>query len=1211
MKRRLSLMFCIALAAVPLAFGVSCSSAGSNDSADLPAGSESAAICVGSPGAPVLYHDTQRESPGRADPGDVLLLAGSNFRSGAVVVYQAIANTTQALPVLNLPLPSGKTATLGTIVPLTIDDNAVRVVLPQVMTTDQSYALWVANRDSACGGYNISQDRVLINDARPMWISPGPSATMTPVSPYPYVFVSAIRPGFANREIKIVGRNLQAATSQVTRVKLVKVTSPNETLIVNAAIDPAQAVNRYVARVALPIGLVMGDYDVSVSRDGTSWVQIASDPALSPPGSPMRLTVIADPPVRFQAIVSAYSDSVSGPCSGLDDVYDPVLGRNDDTLCITRAIEDASRHTGGGDVVFPAGTWHVNLNCWGADIGNETSITDSYPFTVVTVPPLGPTYSPCIVRYAAISDGSLKVPKGVSLVAQGAVPTDPATIQTTILTGAVFDNAYINWNTAHSMPRPNLRYERASVFGLLGNNVVRGLRFYDSYNPTISGLDGNGNPYPAVTAPGDKSLSFDGDDITITSNFFDGTMALGGINPRVLRTSLLGIGVDEHVGLIITGNRVGVYENSIVAGVVEDSVISGNKFLPGALIDPVAVGIAGARHLDISSNDIDGTDTTYTAGNHGFRAGIFLSSVTAEENILISNNTFECVGNRVDAAGVALDGEAITVDSNKDRQGFKTGLWVVPDAMNPSSVLTVSVQQGACYDTINNVALPIEACFVTADCVPAMNQTKICAPGDALLLENIHDYVGRWMHVTIGPGLGQTRKVSDASRVGGSVKLTVSPAFDVAPTAASRILVTEQAWQLYVVHNTIDDNNDNGTRCPLPATYGGSFSGGLIGFFGATADSVIESNVQINTQGITMNAAYSYAYTPLGMPSVSPGHSNQFFNEVRGNTIINSFNAAANGTAYSGNHVGGGIGLNAQVGVIASGQLVPTPTSDYMGFGNSVAYNTITNAALIDQRKHRFAASVLVSTGGDWDIEAEQPAYVDTMIFGNVISMLPSPWWHNAGLGPQVETVAISNGEKDVDTATGAAVGPGDPNYPLATLLCRGRTPAVGVSMAGTPTPPSILDTPYASNASSLVQCDVGCRTSGGQATAPDDFFNPRMVGCGGAVTWDNRQNLCSAGFSPCTAAAWNTYRGVLAPTNDYWTADNLHYAGISTACQAVASGGTSCGVNRPMRVCKPGGTDGYGNTCTWTGCGLNTTTSQYFGGCTSNLTAGTLCCAN
>ena len=96
------------------------------------------------------------------------------------------------------------------------------------------------------------------------------------------------------------------------------------------------------------------------------------------------------------------------------------------------------------------------------------------------------------------------------------------------------------------------------------------------------------------------------------------------------------------------------------------------------------------------------------------------------------------------------------------------------------------------------------------------------------------------------------------------------------------------------------------------------------------------------------------------------------------------------------------------------------------------------------------------------------------------------------------------------------------------------------------------------------------------------------------------------------SAAQWNTYRGAATPANDYWTADNLQYLGTGpNACEAVPSGGTSCGLNRPMRVCTPGGADAYSNTCTWTGCGLGTMANQFFGGCVTNPTAGTLCCAN
>jgi hypothetical protein len=139
---------------------------------------------------------------------------------------------------------------------------------------------------------------------------------------------------------------------------------------------------------------------------------------------------------------------------------------------------------------------------------------------------------------------------------------------------------------------------------------------------------------------------------------------------------------------------------------------------------------------------------------------------------------------------------------------------------------------------------------------------------------------------------------------------------------------------------------------------------------------------------------------------------------------------------------------------------------------------------------------------------------------------------------------------------------------------------------------------------------DVTMNCLGCADGSADEFITPGMVGCGGTKTWDQRATLCSSGFSACTAAQWNTYRGDTIPTNDYWTNDNLKYAGTASACQAVTSGGTSCGTNRPMRVCTPDGNDTYGSTCTWTDCGLNTTTDQYFGGCSSNPTAGSLCCA-
>ena len=83
-------------------------------------------------------------------------------------------------------------------------------------------------------------------------------------------------------------------------------------------------------------------------------------------------------------------------------------------------------------------------------------------------------------------------------------------------------------------------------------------------------------------------------------------------------------------------------------------------------------------------------------------------------------------------------------------------------------------------------------------------------------------------------------------------------------------------------------------------------------------------------------------------------------------------------------------------------------------------------------------------------------------------------------------------------------------------------------------------------------------------------------------------------------------------PSSNYWTDDNLGYSG-SPYCEATTSneGNCSSSGNMPMRVCTPNGDDHYGNHCNWTGCGLNTSTNQWFGGCSNNTTAGTLCCAD
>jgi hypothetical protein len=128
-----------------------------------------------------------------------------------------------------------------------------------------------------------------------------------------------------------------------------------------------------------------------------------------------------------------------------------------------------------------------------------------------------------------------------------------------------------------------------------------------------------------------------------------------------------------------------------------------------------------------------------------------------------------------------------------------------------------------------------------------------------------------------------------------------------------------------------------------------------------------------------------------------------------------------------------------------------------------------------------------------------------------------------------------------------------------------------------------------------------------------EQVFAGGIVGCAGSVTYPNRQTLCAAGYHPLAAMTWRTSRGATVPTHHYWTDDILNYAGTGTGmCSAeYATRGTACPANQPMRVCASAVLDPEGNRCNWFNCSFDsggTTPNEYFGGCSGNATAGTLC---
>ncbi|HEY0799375.1 MAG TPA: hypothetical protein VGD54_00920, partial [Steroidobacteraceae bacterium] len=103
----------------------------------------------------------------RADPDDLLMLAGYGFGKDDVVVYEAVADTRRALkPPAQVPMQSTADKGVAPIVSVANVPDSLTIKLPGVLRVGQTYGLWVR---TARGEWS---DAIMINDARPLWISP-------------------------------------------------------------------------------------------------------------------------------------------------------------------------------------------------------------------------------------------------------------------------------------------------------------------------------------------------------------------------------------------------------------------------------------------------------------------------------------------------------------------------------------------------------------------------------------------------------------------------------------------------------------------------------------------------------------------------------------------------------------------------------------------------------------------------------------------------------------------------------------------------------------------------------------------------------------------------------------------------------------------------------------------------------------------------------
>jgi hypothetical protein len=353
------------------------------------------------------------------------------------------------------------------------------------------------------------------------------------------------------------------------------------------------------------------------------------------------------------------------------------------------------------------------------------------------------------------------------------------------------------------------------AFTLLGDNEISGFRFKDSQRYTHRKQAAPFIQLGSTRATNQQAIS----NVVITNNIFDKVMLAIADSSAPIKK------------LFVTYNDFGAYHADIrLAGDgfkfgtqfrIDDSIIAHNRFFPGSWLDvadrqgALATELGASYRLDFSDNLADGAATQYlndSGDAHGWRAGFFWHLTGNQEQVLVSANTLSCTGDKVG------DGEAIAFDNNG----------------NTFAVDAATYARAATSDSIT----------IDGSLLPRQYNRD---------LGNDAYYVGHWVQVGDGPGLGQVRKIISYRSVGNKTTLTVAPAWDVIPVADStRISIGREFWQVYTIGNTIDH------RQPLCQKSNRSNpKGGGISLFAQMADSVVAGNRQFDTDGILLQNQFT------------------------------------------------------------------------------------------------------------------------------------------------------------------------------------------------------------------------------------------------------------------------------------------------------------------------------------------------------------------
>lgn len=455
----------------------------------------------------------------------------------------------------------------------------------------------------------------------------------------------------------------------------------------------------------------------------------------------------------------------------------------------------------------------------------------------------------------------LVVPAGVNLVGEG-------NSQTTVLRGA-------QWQHRDGM----------AAFTLRGQNRVEGFTFADAraYQPA--------DPFSPMLRLGGATRHRVVENVVITRNRFD--------KPHV---AIQDSGAPIRY-LFITYNEFGAYREAIrldgnryaldTAFRVDDAVVSHNVFKPGSYIDvaiaqgAIATEIGASSRLDFSHNLADGSSAQYLYSPEdarGWRAAHFWHLNNNHELMLVAQNTATCTG---DKAG---DGEAFAYDNNGNTFAFDSSRTVLA---------------------------------ASADSVTAAG--PLVAQQSGQRVQRPDFYVGHWLQVVGGPGLGQVRKIvayrADESRV----TFEVAPAWDVVPQVQlSSITIGREFWQVYTIDNRIDN------RQPLCRKSNRNRpKAGAITLWAQTADSVVEGNQLFDSDGISLQN--SYVATGPGCTRCDASTNLQSFVEIHGNTLDGEYSWLSDCS---------------QSGIMIANSAAPAPSGPppTLGYGISVAHNTIRHA---------------------------------------------------------------------------------------------------------------------------------------------------------------------------------------------------------------------------------------------------------------------------